>query len=173
METTMKKLIPLVACATVALGAQAQNAVTIYGNLDAAGSVTKSSSGTTLPGGGVATGPSQRLYKLDSGIGPGSRLGFRGREDLGDGLAANFVMEMGMAVDTGALQQGGLAWGRQIFVGLSGKNWTLTAGRQYGPLDVAFGTADPMIGFFWGNAVAASGHGLYQSLGSTAGGGTF
>jgi predicted porin len=169
----MNRLIFVLTCAASAVAAHAQSSVTIYGNMDAAMTVARSGSGTTLPGGVTASPASTRVTKLDSGIGPGSRLGFRGREDLGEGLTANFVMEMGMAVDSGALQQGGLPFGRQIYVGLAGKNWTLTAGRQYGPLDVAFGSTDVTYGFYWGNPVAASGHGLYASVGSAAGSGTF
>jgi predicted porin len=60
-----------------------------------------------------------------------SRLGFRGSEDLGDGLRAVFTLEQGFAPDTGQLNQGGRAFGRQAFVGLSGPWGTLSLGRQY------------------------------------------
>jgi len=59
-----------------------------------------------------------------------SRLGFRGSEDLGDGLRAVFTLESQIAVDTGALLNGGRAWGRQAWVGLSGPWGTLSLGRQ-------------------------------------------
>jgi len=60
-----------------------------------------------------------------------SRLGFRAAEDLGDGLRAVFTIEQGFAPDAGSLNQGGRAFGRQAFVGLSGNWGTLTLGRQY------------------------------------------
>ncbi|WP_395704220.1 porin [Aquabacterium sp.] len=60
-----------------------------------------------------------------------SRLGFRGSEDLGGGLKADFTLEMGIGVDTGTFNQGGRAFGRQAWVGLSGPWGALTLGRQY------------------------------------------
>ncbi len=63
-----------------------------------------------------------------------SRLGFRGTEDLGDGLKANFVLEMGFAPDTGASGQGGRLFGRQANVGLAGSWGSVTVGRQYSTL---------------------------------------
>jgi predicted porin len=60
-----------------------------------------------------------------------SRLGFRGSEDLGDGLRAVFTLEMGFAPNTGSLNQGGRVFGRQAFVGLSGNWGSFTLGRQY------------------------------------------
>jgi predicted porin len=74
----------------------------------------------------------------------GNRWGLRGTEDLGGGLAANFVIENGFDVNTGKLGQGGLEFGRQAFVGLSSNYGSVTLGRQYdsvvdylGPLEVA------------------------------------
>jgi predicted porin len=63
-----------------------------------------------------------------------SRLGFRGSEDLGGGLKANFTLEMGLGVDSGTFNQGGRAFGRQAFVGLSGPWGAVTLGRQYSML---------------------------------------
>jgi len=94
------------------------SAVSIYGVIDIG--VTH----VNNAGGGSVT-------RLDDGIAQGSRLGFRGREDLGGGRAAVFNLEMGIASDTGALRQGGLAFGRASFVGISDAQWgTFTAGRQ-------------------------------------------
>jgi general bacterial porin, GBP family len=170
----MKRTTLLLGACVVSAAASGQTStVTIYGSVDAALGATRTGSGTTLPGGTVSTGPNTTLKRLDSGVGPGSRLGFRGNEDLGGGLSAMFLLEMGMAYDTGALQQGGLAFGRQAYVGLQGKNWTITAGRQYGALDIAFALGTPLFGLWWGNVLGVSGHGLYQSLGAAAGGGSF
>jgi len=60
-----------------------------------------------------------------------SRIGFRGSEDLGDGLRAIFILEQGFAPDMGTFTQGGRAWGRQALVGFTGTWGSLTAGRQY------------------------------------------
>ena len=137
--TPLKPSIAALMLALPALAVQAQSNVNIYGVLDL-------SIGYQHAGSGV------NRKVLDSGVGNGSRLGFRGTEDLGDGLAANFNMEMGIAADTGALQQGGLAWGRQLWAGLSTKTWSLSAGRQYSPLWQTLLFSDALGQCFWGNS---------------------
>ena len=107
---------PLAAIALLATTAQAQTNVTIYGVVDAAL--------TWVDAGGKAS--SQK--RMDSAVGPGSRLGFRGNEDLGGGLKAMFTLEMGLDPSSGSFQQGGLPFGRQIFVGLGGANWSVRQG---------------------------------------------
>ena len=64
-----------------------------------------------------------------TGLAP-SRLGFRGTEDLGDGLQAFFNLEMGAALDTGTMNNGGRAFGRASNVGLAGPWGKVTVGRQ-------------------------------------------
>lgn len=115
----MKKLF---AAATVlAAGiASAQSQVTIYGVVDA-GLVHESG------------GPSGARTVMGPGMESGSRLGFRGTEDLGGGMKAVFTLEQGILNDTGALAQGGLAFGRQAFVGIGGNFGLFTLGRQYTP----------------------------------------
>lgn len=167
----MKKTFALLACLS-ALPAYAQSTVTLYGSVDMSLTHAYNGQGTTLPGGGVATAGSARTTSMASGVGPGSRLGFRGREDLGGGLHAFFTAEMGIAYNNGSYQQGGLAFGRQALVGIGGTNWTISAGRQYSPHNLAFGGSDAMHGLWWGNPVAASGHALYPSIGSVGGSGT-
>ncbi|MBQ5939770.1 MULTISPECIES: porin [unclassified Massilia] len=101
-------------------GAMAQTNVSIYGIVDA---------GLVRESGGEA-GP---VTNISSGVASGSRLGFKGKEDLGGGLAAVFQLESGFNIDTGASGQGGALFGRQAFVGLSGKFGAVTLGRQYTP----------------------------------------
>ena len=60
-----------------------------------------------------------------------SRFGLRGTEDLGDGIKASFVLESGIAIDSGGLNYGGRLFGRQALVALSSQYGTLTLGRQY------------------------------------------
>ena len=75
---------------------------------------------------------SARLVRMPSLTGTvSSRLGVRVREDLGGGLAALAVLEMGLAPDTGTQLQGGRGWGRQSFVGLSTPWRSFSLGRQY------------------------------------------
>jgi predicted porin len=72
------------------------------------------------------------LNRLQSGGLSGSRFGLRGSEDLGDGLRGIFTLEAGINLDDGTFGQGGIAFGRQAFVGLQGGFGQLTLGRQYG-----------------------------------------
>ncbi|MEG2962583.1 MAG: porin, partial [Janthinobacterium sp.] len=93
-------------------------------------------------------GAGGRVLKLTSGIANGSRLGFKGSEDLGGGMTAIFTMDAGILADTGASAQGGLLFGRQAFVGLAGAAGTLRLGRQYTFIDSSLGALDPFyLGF--------------------------
>lgn len=118
---TRKILSGLAACFTLASGAQAQNAQ-IYGILDTGVEYLNNvgPSGSSLV----------RMPTLSGGQLP-SRVGFRGSEDLGNGLKATFLLEMGIGLDTGASLQSGRLFGRQAFVGLSGGWGTLTLGRHW------------------------------------------
>lgn len=148
-----KTVITLAILAPFAL-AQAQSSVTVYGLVDAAISVGD---------GGGSTGSTTRL---DSGVGPGSRFGFRGTEDLGSGLRAVFTLESGFDSGTGASQQGGLLFGRQAFVGITAsQGWGITLGRQLSPANVAMGTTDAMGQTHWGST-SNSGLGTLQSPGA-------
>ncbi|WP_338771938.1 porin [Massilia sp. METH4] len=99
--------------------AHAQSQVTVYGIVDAA--VARMSNAN-------AAGDSVTRVASLTGSLP-SRIGFRGSEDLGNGLAAVFVLESGYNPDTGTLGQGGRLFGRQAWVGLRGKWGTLQVGR--------------------------------------------
>lgn len=109
----------------------AQSSVTLYGLVDM---------GFVHESGGV-NGAS--VNKLTSGISAGSRLGFRGLEDLGGGLSAIFTLEMGINADTGSIGQGGLGFGRQSFVGLQGDFGSVLLGRQYTPVAFIQTETDP------------------------------
>lgn len=99
----------------------AQNNVQVYGVVDSGVEYL-----SRMAGGGSLT----RMPTVTAGIMP-SRLGLRGNEDLGGGLKAVFVLEMGFALDDGSLMQSGRGFGRQSYVGLQGNWGTLTLGRQY------------------------------------------
>ncbi len=99
--------------------AQAQTSVTIYGIVDLGMNYTNSVGGSSL-------------LEMASGYGSGSRLGFKGIEDLGGGLSALFQLENGFNTSNGKIGQGGRLFGRQAYVGLKSNSWgTLTFGRQY------------------------------------------
>ncbi|MBX9869246.1 MAG: porin [Burkholderiaceae bacterium] len=134
-----KTLLAACALATMAGGAMAQSNVTIYGIADV-GIVSEhgNKAGT--------------ITKVTSGIGSGSRLGFKGEENLGDGLSAYFTLESGIGIDTGTNNQGGIAFGRQTFVGLKGDFGSLSLGREYTPYYKVNLASDPFGGGFGGNA---------------------
>jgi len=110
----------------------AQSNVAIYGITDA---------GLVVEGGG----PAGTLTKMTSGVESASRLGFRGKEDLGGGLSANFALEMGALIDNGNLQSGIGAFGRLSTVGLNGSLGAVNFGRQYTPYFKAVQAGDPFV----------------------------
>ena len=167
----MKKILALALTAVAACSAaHAQSTVTIYGLLDLSVGASDTGEGTTLPSGTVPTAKGFRNYRMDSGLMFGSRLGFRGTEDLGGGLKANFLLEMGINANTGGFNQGGLPWGRQIYVGLAGSNWALTAGRPYTPLNNSIAASEPLAGGSWGN-ITGEALATFESIGAGAGSG--
>ena len=98
---------------------------------------------------------------VDSGGLAGSRLGFSASQDLGQGTQAIAKFEAGIGADTGTSNQGGITWGRQTWVGLTGSLGTLTLGRQYTPTFVAVDTDDP----FDTGAGSAASSGIVTILG--------
>ncbi len=127
-----KKLIALAVASLVPAPVFAQSQVSIYGIVDAA-----IDSGNY----GGATG---RVQRLTSGGYSTSRLGFKGSEDLGNGMKANFVLETGLLADTGMLDNAsGQFWQRTSTIGLSGSDWgSVNFGRQYSPLYTIQATND-------------------------------
>ena len=129
-----KKLIALAVAGLASTAAFAQTNVTIYGLVDYGYSYRFDGRGvgSILPG--VPGGPTPgSASKLDSGIDAGSRLGFKGTEDLGNGLKAVFLLEGGYTNDDGYSAQSSRTYGRQAYVGLSGNFGTAVGGRLYTP----------------------------------------
>lgn len=135
-----KMMIAFLASSLVPAAAMAQSSVTLYGVADV-GLVRES-------GGAAGT-----VNALTSGVASGSRLGFKGKEDLGGGASAYFVLENGFNIDTGSAAQGGLLFGRQAYLGVSSELGALTAGRQYSPYYRAMrDISDPFCAGFAGRA---------------------
>jgi predicted porin len=111
----MKKTLVAVAAMAAVTGAMAQ--ATIYGNIDQA--ITKST--TTVNGAQTRSSTGMSSYQMGS-----SQIGFKGEEDLGSGLKASFLHEMGVFTE-----QNGSVLTRQAYVGLSGGFGALRAGKQY------------------------------------------
>lgn len=97
--------------------------------------------------------------RVDSGVSSGSRLGVRGREDLGNGTAAVYTVEAGFLNDTGVSDQNGRLFGRQAFVGLDGPLGLVTLGRQYNLVYTTLtDVADPFHGGMAGSAANLVGY---------------
>ena len=114
----MRHVLGAVALALAAPAAFAQSSVTVFGVVDI--------------GGQYLSGHAKDALLTSGGL-SGSRLGFKGTEDLGDGLYADFMLEGGINVDTGGSAQGGQLFGRQAYFDIRKASiGTLSAGRQYG-----------------------------------------
>lgn len=98
----------------------AQSSVTLYGVLDTYVGYQHASVG----------GKSTSLTLLGSNGLSTNRYGFRGTEDLGGGIKANFDLEGGFDVATGAQQNSFSTFDRQAWVGLSGPMGEFRMGRQ-------------------------------------------
>jgi predicted porin len=122
-----KSLLALAVLGAFAGAAQAQSSVTIYGIVDTGVVYTSKAVNT----GNNTTGSK---FGLNSGIIQGSRIGFKGVEDLGGGLKAVFNLETGFNNDNGALngQDAGSTnlFRRKSVVGLAGGFGTVLLGRQ-------------------------------------------
>jgi predicted porin len=108
-----------VSAAVVPCAAQAQSSVSIFGTLDLNVTSTK------------AGGQTVRAMDQGGNLLP-SRLGFRGTEDLGDGLSASFWLESALLPDTGAVQ--GAFFNRRSTVSLASNSLgEIRFGRDYSP----------------------------------------
>ena len=141
----MKKSLFAIAAVTAFAGAaQAQSSVTVYGLLD----VGFQGVSTRAPFSSTNRSTTNTNLTRFSGEGAEStsRLGFRGREDLGGGTAAFFTVEFALNPTDATLSGNtgnGLA-NRQSFVGLSQKGIGQAAiGTQYSPIHTAVSRTDP------------------------------
>ncbi len=124
-----KKIIALAVAALASAGAYAQSNVTVYGIADMYIGYGNHNAGTNA---NTAEQHGRDTLSVNSGGLAGSRLGFKGTEDLGNGLKAVFALEYGLSLDTNSGVGTSLA--RQQYVGLSSaKLGTFTLGRQYAP----------------------------------------
>jgi predicted porin len=127
----MKKAICIALGLAAGAGAHAQTNVTIYGIADAA----------FVGENGSSAG---HQTKLTSGAASASRIGFRGAEDLGDGVSAFFTLETGVKIDTGEVDAANTIFNRQAFVGLKTRAGSVALGRQYTPYHLTLtSVADP------------------------------
>ena len=128
----MKQYLALTLLAA-SLAANAQSNVTIYGQADASFDVVSATGASN----GVNRGTFNRVESN------GSYIGFKGAEDLGNGLKAVFQIESSVALDNNQ----GFTGGRDTFVGLSSKNvGTIQLGTLTGPTRLAGLLADSRLG---------------------------
>lgn len=120
----MKKSLIAVAALAVVSAASAQSSLNVYGIADVVIHKDK----------GVST-------KMTSGGVSASRLGFKGTEDLGGGLKANFKLEQGINLTNGAAS----GFGREAWVGLSGGFGEVQLGNAYTAYDNVAGASDPAL----------------------------
>ena len=123
----MKKSLTAIAALAVTGLAAAQSSVTLFGVVDAG--VTYQSATSRDAATGVSV--TQSKWSLANSGYNSSRLGFRGTEDLGGGLAASFWLEAPITNDDGAT--GVSTFNRRSTVSLSGGFGEVRLGRDYTP----------------------------------------
>jgi predicted porin len=144
----MKKNLIALAVLAVSGMASAQSSVTLYGIVD-------------VWVGGQKNPGEARQTKIDSGGVSSNRFGFKGSEDLGGGLKANFLLEQGFNTDNGSMAFPGSAavpatltspaiaavpskmFSRQAYVGFSGGFGELRLGKTFSPFDDISGATTP------------------------------
>lgn len=138
----MKKSLIALAVLAGSGAAMAQSSVTLYGILDTYLASVKNENNTAS--GGAGTSLTQTV--LNSGGVNGSRWGLKGSEDLGGGLKANFDLQAGINLDTGAgTSTSATAFSRQSWVGFSGGFGAVRLGRTTTPFDDVSGASDAVF----------------------------
>lgn len=125
----MKKSLIAVAALAAVSAASAQSSLNVYGVAD-----------VVIHKDDVRGEPSKPI-KMTSGGVSGSRLGFKGTEDLGGGLRANFLLEQGIDLTSGAAA----GFNRQAYVGLSGGFGEVKFGNVYTAYDDISGATNPVF----------------------------
>ena len=123
----MKKSLTALAALAVCGLASAQSSVTLFGVVDAGLTYQSSTARDPITGASVK----QSKTSLGNSAYNSSRIGFRGTEDLGGGLAASFWLEAPISNDDGAT--GISTFSRRSTVSLSGGFGELRLGRDYTP----------------------------------------
>ena len=164
-SSRFNKVAYAAAIACFASIAHGQSAVGIYGVADLGVRHTSGMDASNAPAAANAN-----TNAMGSGIDTTSRLGYRGTEDLGGGLKAEFNFETGLNVDTGTPANAKF-FDRASVVGLSGSWGSVLTGRQTTLLADAVGVVDPLGNRYASfnpniQIAALSGHKLGQEYGS-------
>ncbi|WP_310568056.1 porin [Hydrogenophaga sp.] len=144
----MKKSLIALAVLAASGAAMAQSSVTIYGVADVwvgsqKGTATdfRAAAEATTPAELLAAGVSvggKSTTKMGSGGLSGSRIGFKGTEDLGGGLKAVFKLEQGINLTNGDAA----GFNRQSYVGLAGGFGEVTFGGTWTAMDDVMGASN-------------------------------
>lgn len=125
MKTTVNRICLGIACLTAIAPqiASAQSTVTLYGRVVSGLFYTDK-----VNTGGTATSSKTGVAGNEWGT---SMFGFKGTEDLGGGLKANFLLESGFSSKNGGVNGGAGLFTRRSYVGLSSDNWgSFRAGKN-------------------------------------------
>ncbi|KXB31055.1 hypothetical protein AT959_10165 [Dechloromonas denitrificans] len=153
-----KKIIALAVAGLASTAAFAQSNVTIYGSVDMGYAYRYDSNNRNVDSNSA----------IDGGQAQGNRLGFKGVEDLGNGLKAVFLLEQGFGVDassdatTAAGTNKSISFTRQAYVGLTGGFGTAIAGRLYTPHFSFVSAIDPFSAGTVGQYKNVYGGGLFD-----------
>jgi len=153
-----KKIIALAIAGLASTAAFAQTNVTIYGSVDMGYAYRYDNINSR----------SNTQSAIDGGQAQGNRLGFKGVEDLGNGLKAVFLVEQGLGVDassdasSAAGTNKSISFTRQAYVGLTGGFGTAIAGRLYTPHFSFVSAIDPFAAGTVGQYKNVYGGGLFD-----------
>lgn len=132
-----KRIVALAIAAAASGSAMAQSSVSIYGNIDLGLMYRSGGSGA------VASGHSERAVQSAASE---SYIGFKGAEDLGNGLKAVFDLQYLFEADVGSALESG-----RSYVGLSGGFGTVLAGYLDGLRYGIYGKYNPFGNYSVGN----------------------
>ncbi len=125
----MKKSLIAVAALAAMSAASAQSSLNLYGIVD-----------VVIHKDDIRGEPSKPLTMTSGGVST-SRIGFKGTEDLGGGLKANFLLEKSIDLTNGAAA----GFDRQAYVGLSGGFGEVKFGNVYTAYDDISGATNPLF----------------------------
>lgn len=149
----MKKTLAAVAVLGAFAGSALAADVQLYGIVDTGLQYVHGDTDSTKPNSDFDS------FSMESGLASGSRFGFKGTEDLGNGLTVGFILEDGIKSDTGVdddvlfnresslFLQGG--FGKVAFGRIGSINGGVSSWAKYGVMS-AFGTS-------WGDYSAQAG----------------
>lgn len=159
----LRALLAAAGALAAALPVQAQSSVMIYGIIDQG--LTKANKGTT-PGAMLNGRAAPDVWTVKAGN--TSRLGFLGREDLGDGAYTRFQIETRFAADTGALSNASVFWLGRSVLALGSTRWgEVYAGREYSAAYTVALNTDPTYWSYVSQTGAAYTYANYTAVAAT------